>query len=80
MSDDAKHSPGPWRWHDGDLVDAKGASPMRADDRGVYALNEADARLIAAAPELLDAVKRLLEHTDLPPADIEALVRRVEGG
>lgn len=67
---DLKHSPGPWRLADTDVVaDAFGEEVLIA---GVYAGGytrggngnrerlEANARLIAAAPELLEALKAIL--------------------
>ena len=61
-----QHTPGPWTFH-------RESSCDRGDSYGVRApaphhwviptlnINPADARLIAAAPELLEALKNLLE-------------------
>lgn len=57
----ARHTPGPWRVCDGFVEDAKGRSivgampPSRSDEE-----NDANAQLMAAAPELYDALRMLL--------------------
>lgn len=53
----AKHTPGPWRYHDGRII-----AGYRPDQHEiVFAMSSeneiADARLIAAAPDLLEALK-----------------------
>jgi hypothetical protein len=57
----SKHTPGPWGWHDDDLVAAdfttvidchEGVSPDVPDGERI-----ANKNLIAAAPELLEALK-----------------------
>ena len=65
----AKHTPGPWsNEYDGSLVMAGQVvcgcdhlSPDRAD----YEEAKANARLIAAAPELLEVAKAILKRFDL---------------
>lgn len=59
MSDKPKHSPGPWRWtwHTRSLFDAEGCGIAYVD----VMPRDADARLIAAAPELLNALKVMIE-------------------
>lgn len=89
----SKHSPGPWNWGpdkmDGEntLLDANGddvAYAYHYDDH-VRVPNETDARLIAAAPELLGLLKDALwrlrgaGHDGLA-CDAEALIRRIEEG
>lgn len=70
---DTKHTPGPWAVDDHDYgVEVFRAQPMPGGGRGegvcaVYgwgAMRDADARLIAAAPELLEALKRALRWFD----------------
>ena len=67
---DTKHTPGPWRIENvasspyGQLRIASTRQPLREDEpnvaSGIY--NPADARLIAAAPELLAALEAFAEH------------------
>jgi hypothetical protein len=65
MSDEAKHSPGPWRldFNDGSMrvLAAGGPDPVVAHSLGDASIPEylADARLIAAAPEMLEALMNL---------------------
>jgi hypothetical protein len=76
----ATHTPGPWR-HEGDRIYADGGgrwlydiTPGMGLDADDPAEDEANARLIAAAPELLAALKDILadlEHGD-PAADLTA--------
>lgn len=60
----AKHTPGPWMYHkqlNGSLT-FFGENGNRAILSAARLINqEANARLIAAAPELLDALKGMLE-------------------
>lgn len=64
-----KHTPGPWKEGDYIVWPANGGNaqfPVHARKRGRIALaltKEADARLIAAAPELLEALQGLLPVT-----------------
>jgi hypothetical protein len=70
----AQHTPGPWQVHQPDTqtlaVHTRAGSiaewPTNYDPRDV-----ADARLIAAAPELLEAVKGLISNAP-PPKGIRA--------
>lgn len=59
-----KPTPGPWRTHHSGHPDSvtviKGADNTIIAD--VYGYDAADARLIAAAPELLDALQVMLGH------------------
>lgn len=68
-----KHTPGPWkyvqdeggRYSFNSVVAADGTVVIRNGDYDEYnACTEADAKLIAAAPELLEAAKRCLAITD----------------
>ena len=90
-----RHSPAPWRvewskhtdWSDGKvhcggILDAHGHEIVTTDT-GVYGPDEADARLIAAAPELLEAVRYLMESAE-PPTDadekrIRAIIAKATG-
>jgi hypothetical protein len=81
-----KHSPGPWHWvHFMEtLSDAEGKRVMTFmpyADKGWTC--ETDARLIAAAPELLDVLKKILALASCPAmddlaAEAAALVERIE--
>lgn len=99
----SKHSPGPWRW-DGETQDEKGR-PVAGSRRLLDAsggdllagwaelIHDADARLIAAAPELLEALKKAVSSTaeearilGRQPEDSDdyrqwsALISRIEDG
>ncbi len=54
-----EHTPGPWKWfNDGDLANSDGKMVLRPDaNRGIP--TDADAALIAAAPDLLKACDEL---------------------
>ncbi len=83
----AKHSPGPWRWSDknmGDLLDADDSHVLaRASDDETYIVpDRPDAALIAAAPELLEALRAVVKEAGRSTASFmaaEALIKRVEG-
>jgi len=71
----SKHTPGPWKWdYAGGAFSIYGASAPNVVNRvmtitkGVIP-GSADAHLIAAAPELLEAAKALLEADKLTPGD-----------
>lgn len=75
----SKHTPGPWtylrnpegtRW----IIDA-GAFHAIAATAGYEPDNEANARLIAAAPEMLDALEAVWKYSLV----IESSVRRGDG-
>jgi hypothetical protein len=58
-----KHTPGPWEIQDGQYIHAvavKG-SPCIATSPQPHEWREADARLIAAAPEMLNNLKEILK-------------------
>lgn len=67
----SKHTPGPWNQGHSDVgkevVFLNGLTEpektLGPDDTWIDCVTEANARLIAAAPELLDALQRLLEQT-----------------
>lgn len=82
----AKHTPGPWEW-DGSVwnYDSENEAPwlvQGGSDHRVFVLlgsikanKEADARLIAAAPELLEALQIMVKQFTKTPstlADTEA--------
>lgn len=68
MSNKPKHTPGPWKAEDGQVFDANGfficgpADVRRKHDmpKNEWKKVEQTARLIAAAPELLEAAKKLV--------------------
>jgi hypothetical protein len=55
----SEHTPGPWHVYEGCVYDADNAELSHCP-------GEADARLIAAAPDLLAALKALLDNGDDP--------------
>lgn len=65
----AKHTPGPWRveLQSGQQVGVHKFTHCVdcADDSIASLLTKADAHLIAAAPDLLEACKRLSDHASL---------------
>jgi hypothetical protein len=87
MSEQPKHSPAPWFWDDKDAMpwtdyDAAESAPFLLNANGCPIMTgsdiriayEADGRLIAAAPELLEALKAL---TSNPHVDLGGLVYQV---
>jgi hypothetical protein len=76
---ESKHTPGPWYWDDGyrasedrktwSLIGSHGYGILSCDgeENSPQGLNDhANARLIAAAPELLDALRDMVsDHADL---------------
>jgi hypothetical protein len=54
------HTPGPWTWGEGYLWAGSHMLFWPTKDETIKVLSEADARLIAAAPDLLDACKAAL--------------------
>ncbi len=87
----SNHTAGPWECvqlsHGTMLVRSK-ASGMNGYIAEIYSSRpsewKANARLIAAAPELLDALMELAdwyrEHTGLPPAAANAAIAKATGG
>ena len=89
----AAHTPGPWEWiDDGLFQERNGDAVMVATfeyDRGAdIEVSDADANLIAAAPDLLDAGRAVIAAFD-PDAmnpeqfnawsDLSAAITRAEG-
>ena len=67
----AAHSPGPWLYHTVllDVTDAEGFSLMELYDQGPRGVTHANGFVIAAAPELLDAAKAVVEEFQCPDGD-----------
>lgn len=65
MDDELKHTPGPWEYHGGDDYTVI-LGPGDTTDRPLAEVNSgsADARLIAAAPDLLAALKEVVRLSD----------------
>lgn len=63
---ETKHTPGPWTWH-GKGLEARNETVFIGSQRDVYVL-PADAHLIAAAPELLEALQKCLSHMEMNPS------------
>lgn len=61
----AKHTPGPWEWRIGNWLYGQGEMILwyTTDDDGIHARTP-DARLIAAAPDLLEALKDVLARIE----------------
>jgi len=65
-----RHTPGPWRvndWGEPEYLDGMRAQytiEARGDDRTAVVFEQDDARLIAAAPELLEALVGLVDYHD----------------
>lgn len=81
----SEHSPGPWKWDGGlRIYDATDEQVAKVE------ASDADARLIAAAPELLDLVRRYERGCCCHPTDgldacpecreAAALLARIDGG
>lgn len=78
------HTPGPWLWHWRDDEDAPGSVFAMPRPGHAYAVAmcprygkdswEQDARLIAAAPELLEALKAMIEGNYTYNEDLQAKV------
>ena len=71
----SKHTKGPWEHHDNGVVTAKTATVQIASTRSIARIApkreecEANARLIAAAPDLLKALDRAVQDIDSGWAD-----------
>lgn len=72
----AKHTPGPWHFIDTGPIRASGptasllANPSPHIHGVCEGISDADARLIAAAPELLIAVQNLLLYVETYGGDV----------
>lgn len=90
MSDET-HTPGPWQWGDSQLLDAAGAPVIRIDRSAAWeagdedlAVSDANARLIAAAPEMLALLRECVTVVDGIQSDglrdsVAALLDRIDG-
>lgn len=78
----AKHTQGPWEishefnvYGGKRLVATTGGHSNNTDDDGGYAENKANARLVASAPDLLNALKKMVAvfdgYRDVEPKDEE---------
>lgn len=56
----AQHTPGPWRYNWPDII---GGGGIVAEVNTIHQRGVADARLIAAAPELLNMLQRMIDET-----------------
>jgi hypothetical protein len=81
--ENAKHTPGPWRSERGNGDYGRNVTAdngRRIVCETICAEHEANARLIAAAPELLEALHSILEHSrefgDIE--DCETMLARIE--
>lgn len=79
------HTPGPWRADRQYVIDADALTVARVASHGARAQYEANARLIAAAPAMLEALKlayRALgqneEWQEEPREQIRAVIERIE--
>ena len=95
----AQHTPGPWQTMEvGDdivrlaVADESGLSVLtvvtEGDAQFAAVYSEADARLIAAAPDLLEVLQKIVNHVDAGTAAIlnrlvseaRAAIAKAEGG
>ncbi|MGT3569130.1 hypothetical protein ACVQH5_29455 [Klebsiella pneumoniae] len=80
MTDTATHTPGPWTVNDVS-IESEGGLIALAYKRGKGSM-KANARLIAAAPELLDALKyarRFLRGPDHDVDYVDGIIAKAEG-
>jgi hypothetical protein len=98
-----KHTPGPWKFHKGRGIDPRfhvqtvggyqiSETPKNGIACGIESANEANARLIAAAPDLLNALELALatiqrlappkpyDHTQGTRDVINAAIAKATGG
>ena len=78
-----KHTPGPWEWSDdgnGNCWGRAGLKPcvLSATVHGLVYVDDADARLIAAAPDLLEALREM-ERLHGATALSRAAIAKAEG-
>lgn len=83
----SKHTPGPWKqeYEGGSISQSSNIHKIIVYDEGKFDNEEgqANARLIAAAPELLEACKTVLKGTEYMTQDdfnlIKSAIARAEG-
>ena len=78
---ETKHTPGPWA-HGGCVVygaDGDSVADLSLNGRRHPNVTEANTRLVAAAPDLLDALEALLSNPVLNLGDLVYYVREREG-
>lgn len=87
----SKHTAGPWKFQKIDHLTAVVESEHPEGDRHVCWVSNCDARLIAAAPDLLEALKDLVARCDgdegvradgsnIDTAWAHAVIAKAEGG
>jgi hypothetical protein len=64
-----QHTPGPWRIGDAGFTVFGPPKPGALPETIAPVKNRANARLIAAAPELLEALEALLDRDPAPPLE-----------
>lgn len=71
----SKHTPGPWAvvsghdWHSGQQYGVKDVAPLN------HTITEANANLIAAAPDLLEALENMMDMIGLSSSSPNPAVR-----
>lgn len=80
----AEHSPGPWRWVDHNAVelyldDADGKTVLCFWTSEGRVPSEADARLLAAAPEMLKLLRYVAERGEGGAYEARTLIARICG-
>lgn len=71
-----EHTPGPWKFFKVGVSNDCGVDIQNTQT--VYFEREGDARLIAAAPDLLAALEKLLAYSDMDDDDLRLAVARGE--
>ena len=79
-----KHTPGPWEVHKSRTgkemwINGGGATVCDTGDLAAYPLSDADVRLIAAAPELLDALKAAVMGDPAWVSEAKIAIAKAEG-
>lgn len=78
----AKHTPGPWIFCGTHVDDSRGLPLVRSSHRDFDKINCADFHLIAAAPELLEALRyarRFVDPENCDVAFIDAAIAKARG-